>query len=261
MYYKLKKGKQRELIQKAIKKAGSERKLCKLMSITKGVIQNSRSETYNISGDLLRKLLKFLNLNIKIYNSNILSEFSPNWGQIKGGNNLIKKKIEGGVFEETIKRLRKGSSKYMKGWHKDMKENSPKEHHIWQYERFKKVGRGYRFSLKNKVLVRNRLEKQIGDFLISQNVTFEYEPYINIKGKVYFPDFKIGNKIIEVTEWKHPDEARIIKLRKKIGDYKGNGFDMVIFIPQNFRKFYKEIGDSIISALSEIKTFLNASVA
>ena len=152
MFYRLKKGKQRELIQKAITKAGSERKLCRIIHISKGAIHRCRCESCNIPRDRLQKILKFLDIDIEEYSKNILKKFPQNWGQIKGGKILIEKKIEEGTFIETIKRLRKGSSKYMKKWHKDMKEKSPKEYYTWQYERFKKIGRGYAFSLKNDPL-------------------------------------------------------------------------------------------------------------
>ena len=149
----------------------------------------------------------------------------------------------------------------MKQWHKEMRERFPEEYYVWQYERFKKVGRGDSNKLENKILVRNKLEKKMRDFLILNGFKFEYEPYINVSGKAYFPDFKIGNKIIEATEWKHPDKDKIMKLNKKIKDYRKQGFEVVLYIPEIFRKFYKEIECSIISELAPLKAFLNAPVA
>ncbi len=117
------------------------------------------------------------------------------------------------------------------------------------------------FNLDNEIPVRNLLEKKVGDFLIQEEFAFEYEPYINIKGKAYFPDFKIDTKIIEITAWTHPDNDKLSKLNKKIKDYKDKGFEVVLFIPNHVRKFYKETKGSIISTLPELKNFLNASVA
>ena len=79
----------------------------------------------------------------------------------------------------------------MKKWHKTMKKTNPEKYYKWQYERFKKVGRGYGFTLKDKTPVRNLLEKQIGDFLIMKRIEFEYEPLIRHGKKAYFPDFKV----------------------------------------------------------------------
>jgi len=67
MFYKLKKGKQKELIQRAITKAGSERKLCKIIAISKGAIHRSRSESCNISKEKLQKISKFLHIDIQKY--------------------------------------------------------------------------------------------------------------------------------------------------------------------------------------------------
>ena len=203
--------------------------------------------------------MRFLHIPAKQYNQYIIEELPENWGKIKGGVNCIAKKRRDGTFQETVERLRKVSSKRMKQWHKDMKEKSPREYHIWQYERFKKIRGGYAHSLINSTKVRNLLEKRIGDFLLINGFKFEYEPYININGKVYFPDFKLGNKIIEVTEWKHPDKSKIQLLKRKIKDYRKNGFEVVFFIPGSVRKFYKAIQGSFVSALPELKSFLMPS--
>jgi len=253
MFLKLKKGKQKEIICRAITKAGSERKLCKTLNLSKGALYRYKSELGNIPRNRLQKILTFLDEDIKKYEKYILEDLPKNWGRIKGGINCINKKKKEGTFQETVERLRKVSSSRMKQWHKQMKEKYPKKYHIWQYERFKKVGRGYTYMLMNKVPVRNVLEKLVGDFLILSNIKFEYEPYINIKGKAYFPDFKIKNKIIEVTEWKHPDKDKISKLKKKIKDYKENHFDVILYIPESVRKFYKSVDGSIVSTLPELK--------
>lgn len=256
MFLKLKKGKQKEIIKKAITKAGSERKLCKIINMSKGALYRYKSELGNIPKYRLQKIVKFLSVDMSIYSKYILEDLPKNWGRVKGGINCVDKKKKEGIFQETIERLRKVSSKRMKHWHKEMKENYPEKYHMWQYERFKKIGRGYTYKLMNKVLVRNILEKSIGDFLISNKIKFEYEPYVNIKGRAYFPDFKIKNKIVEVTEWKHPDKDKISKLKKKIKDYKENHFDVILYIPKSVRKFYKSVDGSIISTLPELKEYL-----
>lgn len=261
MFYKFKKGKQRELIQKAITKAGSERKLAKMTGIPNGSIYNLKFEKRNLSESNVMKLLNFLNIEKKEIQREVLEILPDNWGQIKGGKNLIKKKIKEGTLEETIERLKKASSKRMKKWHKDMKENEPKRYYIWQYERFKKIGKGYPFTLLNGIKVRNLLEKEVGDLLVNNFSSFMYEPYLNIGSKAYFPDFIYENIIIEVTEWKHPDKDKIQKLIRKSKDYKKEGFIVCFFIPERYRKFYKEIKSPIISTLPELKEFINASVA
>lgn len=256
MFVKFKEGKQKEIVQKAIIKAGSERALSKITAIPKISIYKYKFEITNIPDDRLKKLSNFLGVSEEILEESILIKLDRNWGRIKGGVNCVAKKIKNGTLANEIEKLRHISSKRMKKWHKNMKENHPKHYHIWQYERFKKVGRGYLYYLDNEIPVRNLLEKKIGDYLIQECIAFEYEPYINVNGKAYFPDFKVGLKLIEVTSWTHPGNDRITKLNKKIKDYGDEGFEIVLFIPKQARKFYKEINGSIVSTLPELKKFL-----
>ena len=256
MLLKLRQGKQNEIITKAIVKAGSERKLCKVINIPYGSLHRYKTEISNIPKDRLIMILEFLNCDISEHEENILRELPNNWGQVKGGINCVKKKKAKGTFKEEMNKLKLLSSKRMKKWHRYMKENSPKEYYTKQYERFKKINGGYPCKLSNSVLVRNKLEKEVGDFLILNNFDFEYEPYTNINGKAYFPDFKVKNVMIEVTEWKNPYNDRLLKLKNKIKDYEKNVFNSIFFIPGKVRKFYKEIEDFIISELEELKTVL-----
>lgn len=261
MLLKLKQGKQNEIICKAIDKAGSERKMCKAAGIPYGSLYRYKFELSNIPKDRLLNIIKLLNLDINKYKNNILKELPDNWGQAKGGINCVNKKIANGTLENEINRLRLISSRRMKQWHKQMKENFPKEYYIKQYEKFKMIDGGYKHRLSNGILVRNKLEKEVGDFLISHNIYFEYEPYLNIKGKSYFPDFKVNNIIIEVTKWKNPINEKLNKLKNKIRDYEKQGFSTVFFIPEKVRKFYKEIEDFIISDLERLKCCLDSSDA
>ena len=120
MYYKFKKGKQRALLERAIEKAGSERKLVAKTKIPKGSIYGLKHEKKNLSEKYALALCKFLNIQTnKIGYDEILPS---NWGQIKGGKNLIRKKKDDGTFSQTVERLRQVSSKRMKQWHKEMKD-------------------------------------------------------------------------------------------------------------------------------------------
>ena len=259
MFLKLKKGKQKEVIQKAIDKAGSERKLCKYFRLSNGALYRYKSELGNIPNKRLESILTYVGIDMTEFKNNILKEMPNNWGRVKGGINCVAKKRIDGVFKETVERLRKASSKRMKEWHTYMKKEHPKEYHLWQYERFKKIGGGYKYRLINDIQVRNPLEKEIGDFLILNRVPFEYEAYVNIKGKAYFPDFKINNLIIEVTEWKHHDRNRLLMFKRKIDKLKESGFEVVLFIPNRVRKFYKGFEGSIVSTLPELKEVLMPS--
>jgi len=256
MYLKFNKGVQKEVITNAIKKAGSERKLCKIAGISKGTIYKYKFEYTNISKTSFQRILHFLNEDFNNYRKYIVKELPDNWGRVKGGINCVAKKKAAGKFDETIEKLRRATSKRMIKWHKDFKANHPKKYHLLQYDRFKKIDGGYKYKLKNGTPIRNHLEKELGDFLSSQKIKFDYEPYVNIDGKVYFPDFKIKNKIIEATEWKHPDKKKLHKLKTKLTNYKKERLETVLFVPKNLRKFYKEVGCEVLSTLNEIRAFL-----
>jgi len=258
MYIKLRKGYQRKLLTRAIKKAGSERKLAKIVAIPNTTISNLKLEKNNISESKFTKICSHLKIDPNCIAKKTLPK---NWGQIKGGRNLIIKKKQEKTFDVTIQKLKIGSSKYMKKWHSDMKKNHPAEYYTWQYERFKKIGKGYRYKLSNGIYVRNTLEQDVGNYLLKYFAQLKYEPYLNINGKAYFPDFKINNVLIEVTEWKHPSISKIRKLNTKISDYKKQGFIICFYIPKAYRKFYKGLICSVESALPKLADFINASVA
>jgi hypothetical protein len=139
-YYQLKKGTLNKIVSQALAKAGSERKLAKELNILKSTIYFLKFEKRNISGEYLNKIENYLKLNRKDFN--IITELSSNWGQKKGGEAVVKKKIENGTFKKNIELLHKASSENMKQWHKDMRENNPEKYYKWQYARFKKMGRG-----------------------------------------------------------------------------------------------------------------------
>ncbi len=259
MFYKFKKGKQRELLQRAIKKAGSERKLAKSTKLPKGSISSIKLEKRVLSEKHALEICNFLNISLN--EMNYKEKLPHNWAQIKGGNILIMRKKENGTFQETVERLRKVTHKRLVEWHKYMRENEPKKYYTWQYERFKKVGRGYQYSLTNGTKVRNELEKEVGDYLIKHFNGVEYEPYINIKDKAYFPDFKYKNVLVEVTEWKHPSEKRIKNLKRKCNDYEAQNYVLCFYIPRIFRKFYKFLKSPVITTLPKLKEFINASIA
>ena len=157
-----------------------------------------------------------------------------------------------------MKSLHKASSLFMKNLHKDLKKNKPKEYYLSQYEKFKKVGK-YSQLLKNSIKVRNFVEKEVGDIFIENNVNFEYEPYINLDNKVYFPDFKIENKIIEVTAWRHPDIKKIQKLRRKLLDYSNYDYNVKLFIPKDVKHFYREFDKIIISDKNRLLKFVKGT--
>ena len=256
-FLKFKKGKQRALVLAAIIKAGSESKLSKLLQIHKARINDFKFEKRNLSSIYTHRLLLFLGLKKEDIQSDILVELSPNWGKIKGGKSVVKLKKEKGTFHDEMQMLKKLSSLRMKKWHEEMKRKNPKQYHIWQYERFKKIGGGYKVKTANGLFVRNGLERELANFLSSLNLQFQYEPYLKINNKVYFPDFMINNCVIEATEWRHPSQDKITALKTKIHNYQDAGYSACVFVPPKYRNFYKEVENWLISTHAQLTDFLS----
>ncbi len=256
MYYKFKSGKLKNLLKQAIAKAGSERKLSKMVSMPKGTIYHLKSETRNLSEQNARKILQFLDIEMSDILGDIVEQLPDNWGQRKGGKIQVLKLKQVGKFDKSMKQLRISSSVYMKNWHRKMRINNPEEYHKWQYERFKKIDGGYKHSLSNGTKIRNELERLVGNFLLKHLKSIDYEPYINVNGKAYFPDFKFKNKIIEVTEWKNPSLKKLNYLKKKVSDCKLAGYSVCFFVPERYRKFYKALDCLVVSDLSELLDFV-----
>ena len=257
-YLRFRSGKVKSLFIQALKKAGSERKLAFILEWPKIRIYQYKFEKVNISESNLRELLSYLRIDyapfIKRSNPKLLNS---NWGKRKGGLNCYKKKLENHTFELNHRLMRNASSKKMKIWHAEFKSRDPEKYYKLQYKRFRKISQN-NFKTINGILVRNRYEKEIADFLFENRFQFIYEPYVNVLGKAYFPDFLIGKSIIEVTAWKNPDSNRLNYLKKKIKDYNSAGFKVYFFIPTKFRNFYKPLPGVVVSELSEIKKALVA---
>lgn len=253
MRIKFKKGEQKKLILFAINKAGTERKLSKLINLSKGSIYGYKHEIRTLPEERFKKLLNFLNL--KEEDFAIDSILDNNWGQKLGGKAVVLSKKAKNTFNRDMDRLKQLSSIRMKKWHREMKQTNPEFYYKLQYKRFKKIRKHPFLITKNRVRVRNSFEKEVADFLYENKISFIYEPYVNINKKAYFPDFVIGNNIlIEVTAWKHPDTFRLSYLKKKIKDYISCKYQIIFYIPKQYRNFYKEIDEFIISDLETLKS-------
>ena len=253
MYYKLKE--QEKIIRGAIEKAGSYRKLSKILktplsSLTRYVKEGTFPE------DFFENLIKFLEIEER---DNLIKERLPdNFRQIIGGKNCVIVKKKKGTFKRDMKKLQNIQSKKLKKWHKFMKKNKPREYYLKQYSRFKKIGE-YKYITKNGEKVRNLLEKQVADILIELNINYKYESLVNIGKKYFFPDFLIDNKIIiECTAWKGVEKAYKLKDKIEILDKK---YKVFVIIPKALYSYYQILKNNLILGLDEFvpvaQTFLS----
>jgi len=195
-FFKFKKGKQKELVERAIKMAGTERELEKITRIPKSSLYEYKNENYNISVERVKILTNFLKLNVdfNFILNNIERLLPSNWRQKKGGIERISKSRMNNNFEQ----LKKDLIDSLKKWHKKMKSLHPDIYYISQYQKLKKMGL-YKFKTLRGEFVRNKLEMEVANTLFKNKINYEYEPYVRIDQNIYFPDFKIGNTIIECT--------------------------------------------------------------
>jgi len=249
---KFKRGKQKELVIKAIKKAGSERKLEKITRIPKSSLYYYKNEKFNITLKRARTLAYFLSIRFKFVLNDVERILPYNWRQKKGGKERIKKCKLNGNFEQ----LKKDLVNSLKRWHEEMKLSYPDIYYLSQYQKLKKMGL-YRFKTLRGEIVRNILEMEVANELFKNHINYEYEPYLRINQKAYFPDFKIGNIIIECTAWDSEEKAK--KLKEKMQNYMKCNFKTFLIIDEKVIKFYKDLNEFIIRI--EDIPFLHAQIA
>ena len=78
------KGKQSWLLEKAIAKAGSERKLGVIIGVSRQAVNQYRKENWLLPVNRLSLILKSLNLSRRKINKFIIKELDENWGRYKG---------------------------------------------------------------------------------------------------------------------------------------------------------------------------------
>ena len=136
VFYKLKDFEVKKLMTDAIKKAGSERKLCKKLGVSKGTVYALKNEKRMISEIYLKKVLEFLKK--EDFMTLIEKKFEKNYGRRLGGKNSVEARKKKGIYKKNLSKMHKNSSIKMKQWHKTMKSNSPEKYEEWKYKRFNK---------------------------------------------------------------------------------------------------------------------------
>ena len=236
---------QKEIIDLAINKAGTYRKLAKTMNIPKASITRYR-DGGAIPEDRFGRIINFLNID---ENTLKIEKLDDNWKQILGGMKVVKLKKENGTYEKQLRQAQIGGAKYLKAWHKRMKKEQPKEYQLIQHEKFKKM-LGYKCLTIKGEKVRNKFEKIVADKLTELKIDYEYEPLIRRNGKWFYPDFLINKKIIiECTEWK--GEIKAYQLKEKIRYY-GSGYEVLVVIPKHLYTMYRILDKHLILGVDEI---------
>jgi len=240
-----------KLMSMALDKASSERELSKATGIPKVTIYHYKKEKRKITKERATALINYLELGENFLNKEKI--ICKHQWLSEGGKKSYQTKLKNGTFSKNLKKMNMASSRLMTKWHRKMRMNKKREYHIIQYERFKKVAE-YKYSTLRGEKVRNTLEKQVADFLFELNAQYEYEPYIEGKNNVFFPDFKIKDLIIECTMWKGIENA--YRLKNKIRDLRRGGYKVIVIVPKELNKEYKIIKRYTINNLNELRNIL-----
>ncbi len=250
MFVELDGGELRKLVSEAIKKAGSERKLSKATSIPVITIYYYKNEAYNISEKRYYGLAQFLGIPNELAKQKIRGLLPDDWGRVKGGKESVRAKKKNGTWESNFAKMKEGSSKKLKAWHKKMKREQPEAYYNIQYDHFKKIGK-YKFITMRHEKVRNILEKDVADLLYEMGLDYKYEPLVKGKENFYFPDFKINSLLIECSMWRGKEKA--YKLLHKIKDLEKAGYTAIVIVPAKLRHFYKALDTYLLTDLAELK--------
>lgn len=250
MFVKMRKGELKKLICFAVQKAGSERMLTEAVGIPPITIYYYKHEMYNISQERYASLSRYLGIPDETAEHKQEALLPSNWGRKKGGRNSVAMKKKNGTWISNLDKMRKGSSRHQKAWHKRMKREHPLDYYNSQYTKFKKVG-GYKLVSMRGEKVRNSLEKEVADLLRQMGLEYEYEPLVKGKTGYYFPDFKVGKIMIECSMWRGEEKA--YKLLHKIKDLQKAGYCVVVIVPMELRHFYKVLDVYLVTDLEELK--------
>ena len=251
MYILLKRGRLKEIVIDAIKKAGSEKQFLKIINIPRSKIWKYKTMNVALNEERINKFLDYLNISLK--EEYIEKRLPNNWRQKIGGIRAVELKKEEGNFEMQLSNCRKKAKTGLHEWHKKCKITNPEGYYLAQYEKFKKIAE-YKYTTKNGEKVRNALERDTADKLKSLGMNYKYEPLIKVEGKYFFPDFLINNKIIiECTMWRGYDKA--IKLKEKIRLLEKE-YKVYVVIPEKLNKYYQSLNDNLIEGLDNFKEII-----
>lgn len=244
MYIKLVKN-QKDIINSAIKKAGSYRKLSQVLNIPRSSLVGYKKGGA-IPKNRFEKLINFLEIEKSSLETNKLE---INWKQKLGGKACVKSKKEKGTFYSQLRDAQKSGVKGIKKWHRKMKKECPEKYYSIQYEKFKKIY-GYKHKTIKGESVRNSLERDVANLLTEMGISYNYEPLVKIKNKWFFPDFVVGDKVIlECTAWEGVTKA--YQLLERIEHLKEK-YQVFVVIPKHLYIKYKILDKHLIKGLGEL---------
>jgi len=229
---------QNRLLFLARHKLGSDRKLAKFLGTSKASVYDYERVNRTLPESVFDKLADLTGYRPQF------QALPENWGRVKGGKSRSKSELAAHLATVHGKALLA-----TRNWHASMKREHLVQYYESQHAKFKAVA-GYKFHAKRGHKVRNEFEKRFADCLYENGVDYEYEPRIDCDGRTFFPDFKIGNLLVECTAWRGCDKAR--KLAVKLAAFEESGYDAVVVVPHELRAFYKSIEPYLVSDFNQV---------
>lgn len=225
----LKEGFQKKLLGEIMLKNNlSQRKLAKILNVSRSSIKNWKNEERLLPKEIFIKVLNLFP-RFKIYNKYILTELPRNWAQIKGGK--IRSK---------------------------MKNNLTRKDRVKAFQNSKK------FCFKRKIvgpkgeLMFNKYENRIAECLLKNGLKYQYEPEVLLGKNYAFPDFLLDGIIIERCGFGNFENYWSILERKISRFNKYRKENIIILVPiKNFKiatKRLKKAKDIVIMTEEDLKT-------
>jgi len=228
-------------------KEGSIRLMAKKVDIPKTSLYAYMNEERSIPFEKLNRICLYLDQPFP--QKHIRKILSSNWRQREGGQKCVLLKKENGSYETQLHSCQVKGIQKLKKWHKEFKERSPELYYDFLAENLRKAG-GYKLITHKGELVRNSLEKDVADYLFSQNISYQYEPKIIIDGHIFFPDFFIPsqNLIIECTMWRGSEKAFELNQKRLLLEKK---YIFIVIIPKSLYRYYETLGSCLIRGIEE----------
>lgn len=235
------KGKQRELLLSTKEKLCLPwRDLASKLGIGYTTLREWRDEKWSMQLDVFNKIIDACPEQ-KNFEKYITERKEDAWGQKLGGFRTKQRKhgfLDPAYTKQSISWKSKGGQIGSRKWHVRMKNEKPEEYHRIQYDRIKQ-------SLKYKCefngrKYRNNLELEIARILSENHVEFEYERSLNCGNRFYFPDFIIGELVVECTFW-NDVEQRAKELSEKIENYNKLKLETVVVTTQRYIEKYSAL--------------------
>lgn len=224
-----KKGKQREFLELASKNIGSLRKLAKFLNLGWGNFWYYLDERITLPYKLFKKIILLGDIKEEIILNLWVEKVLPqNWGRIKGGIKTGQKLRTDTKFQRKWKRIRKIAGKKIR----------IKYINNWDIG-FRKIGKRNVIGPKSEKMF-NEGERKIAQWLLNRGINYEYEKLIKLNNNFYFPDFLVGDIIIERCgfTWKN----YIPRLKQKIEDYANYWNGKIIMVcPENSFQIIKNL--------------------